>query len=32
MKFLDYLLRFTGVASGAADDYWLVRQSIRLRR
>ncbi|MFZ1103158.1 MAG: polysaccharide biosynthesis/export family protein [Hyphomicrobiaceae bacterium] len=32
MKFLDYLLRLTGVASGAADDYWLVRQSIRLRR
>jgi polysaccharide export outer membrane protein len=31
-KFLDYLLRLTGVASGTADDYWLVRQSILLRR
>ena len=31
-RFLDYLLRLTGAASGTADDFWLVRQTIRLRR
>jgi polysaccharide export outer membrane protein len=31
-RFLDSLLVITGAASGGADDYWLVRQSIRLRR
>jgi polysaccharide export outer membrane protein len=31
-KFLDYLLRLTGAVAGPADDYWLVRQSILLRR
>jgi polysaccharide export outer membrane protein len=31
-RFLDSLLAITGAASGGADDFWLVRQSIRLRR
>jgi polysaccharide biosynthesis/export protein len=31
-KFLDYLLALAGGASGPANDFWLVRQSILLRR
>jgi polysaccharide export outer membrane protein len=31
-RFLDSLLVLTGAASGGADDFWLVRQTIRLRR
>jgi polysaccharide export outer membrane protein len=31
-KFLDYLLRFTGGVAGIADDYWITRGTVLLRR
>jgi polysaccharide export outer membrane protein len=31
-KFLAYVLQLTGASSGVADDYWITRGTIRLRR